>query len=57
VKRRPGLFRETCLESGWLRDGSWSEKPVERRLTRKELSEAYRLWVVHRDVREGQAKP
>jgi hypothetical protein len=56
-KRRPGLFRETCFECGWLRNGSWSERPVERRLTREELSEAYRLWVVHADVRTGQAKP
>jgi hypothetical protein len=56
MKRRSGLFHETCLESGWLRNGSWSEKPVERKLTKAELGEAYRLWVEHRDIREGKAR-
>jgi hypothetical protein len=54
--KRPGLFHATCVESGWLRDGSWTAKPVERKLTREELREAYRLWAVHRDVREGKAR-
>jgi hypothetical protein len=56
VKRRPGLFRETWAERGWLPNGTWSESPVERRLTRAELREAYRLWAVHRDIREGRTK-
>jgi hypothetical protein len=55
--KRSGLFRETCLESGWLRNGSWSAKPVERKLTKAELREAYRLWAVHADIRQGKAKP
>jgi hypothetical protein len=56
VNRRSGLFRGTCLESGWLRNGTWSTKPVERKLTKVELREAYRLWAVHRDIREGKAR-
>jgi hypothetical protein len=46
VKRRPGLFHETCLETGWLKNGTWTDKPVERKLSREELAEAYRIWVV-----------
>jgi hypothetical protein len=23
MKRRSGLFHETCLETGWLRQGAW----------------------------------
>jgi hypothetical protein len=53
-KRSTGLFWETCWETGWLRDGSWAAVPVERKLTRAELAEAYRLWIAHRDVREGR---
>jgi hypothetical protein len=56
MTRRSGLFYGTCLEAGWLRDGRWSDKPVERKLTKAELSEAYRVWVVHRDIREGRVK-
>jgi hypothetical protein len=53
--KRSGLFHGTCWESGWLlRGGSWSAKPVERRLTKAELREAYRLWAVHADIREGR---
>jgi hypothetical protein len=55
-RRRSGLFNETCLESGWLKNGKWVGEPVERKLSREELAEAYRLWVVHRDIRTGQAK-
>jgi hypothetical protein len=57
VKRRSGLFFETCTESGWLKDGSWAAKPVERKLTRAELRVAYQLWIAHADVRAGQVKP
>jgi hypothetical protein len=57
VKRRAGLFFETCTESGWLRNGTWAATPVERKLTREELREAYRLWVAHGDVRAGRVKP
>jgi hypothetical protein len=56
MKRRPGLFWETCLETGWLKNGKWTDKPVERKLTREELREAYRVWVVHSDIREGRVK-
>jgi hypothetical protein len=57
VKRRSGrLFHETCLETGWLKNGTWTAEPVERKLTREELAEAYRLWVVHGDIRTGQVK-
>jgi hypothetical protein len=55
MKRSGGLFRETCLECGWVK-GVWVEEPVERRLTKAELREAYRLWAVHRDIREGRAQ-
>jgi hypothetical protein len=55
-RRRSKLFWETCLESGWLRNGTWTDKPVERKLTREELREAYRIWVVHEDIREGRVK-
>jgi hypothetical protein len=51
-----GLFRETCWESGWLKGDVWADEPVERKLTKKELSEAYRLWVVHADIREGRVE-
>jgi hypothetical protein len=57
MKRRPGLFRETCLERGWLKGDVWAGKPVERKLKREEIAEAYRLWVKHADIRTGQAKP
>jgi hypothetical protein len=57
MKRRPGLFNETCRETGWLKTGTWSAEPVERKLTRKELSEAYRIWIEHSDIREGRVKP
>ena len=57
MKRRPGLFNESCFETGWLKNGLWTDEPVERKLTRKELREACRLWAVHRDIREGQVKP
>ena len=56
MKHRSGLFREHVWESGRLRDGTWSDKPVKRRLTKKEAAEAYRLWVVHADIREGRVK-
>jgi hypothetical protein len=56
-KRSTGLFSPTCWESGWLRDGSWAAVPVERKLTRAELFDAYRLWVKHADIREGRVKP
>ena len=56
MKRRTGLFLETCWESGWLKDGSWSASPVERTLKREELAEAYRVWVKHADIRTGKAK-
>jgi hypothetical protein len=57
VKRRSGgLFWDTCLETGWLKNGTWTDEPVERKLTKAELAECYRLWVVHRDIREGEAK-
>jgi hypothetical protein len=56
VRRHSGLFHDHCLESGWLRNGTWSAEPVERRLTKAELAEAYRLWVVHSDIREGLVK-
>lgn len=56
MRRRGGLFRDYVWESGWLRDGSWSSKPVERRLTKKEAAEAYDLWVRHADIREGRVK-
>jgi hypothetical protein len=55
-RRRSRLFNETCLETGWLRDGTWTSRPVERKLTRAELAEAYRLWLVYTDVREGRVK-
>ena len=55
MKRRSGLFREHCLESGWLLDGTWAPKPVLRRLTKKEAAEAYDLWVRHIDIRLGHA--
>jgi hypothetical protein len=58
MKRRgSGLFFETCVERGWLRDGTWAEEPVERPLRREELAEAYRLWRDHADIRKGQVKP
>jgi hypothetical protein len=57
VKRRSGLFFETCTDSGWLKDGRWAAEPVERRLRREELAEAYRVWVKHADIRTGQLKP
>jgi hypothetical protein len=56
VKRRSGLFHETCTEVGWLRNGTWTAEPVERRLTKAELAEAYRIWAVHGDIRTGQVK-
>jgi len=56
VRRRSNLFSETCHETGWLKSGKWAAEPVERRLTREELAECYRLWLVHRDIREGQVK-
>jgi hypothetical protein len=54
MKRRSGLFHEHCLETGWLKNGTWTAEPVERKLTREELAEAYRLWIVHEDIREGR---
>lgn len=57
MKRRSGLFHEYCRESGWLKDGRWADEPVERKLTREELAECYRLWRKHRDIREGEVKP
>jgi len=56
VKRRSGLFYETCTETGWLKNGTWTDEPVERKLTKAELAEAYRIWVVHGDIRTGQVK-
>jgi hypothetical protein len=55
-RKRSGLFWETCRETGWLKNGTWTAEPVERKLTREELAEAYRLWLTHRDVREGEIK-
>jgi hypothetical protein len=55
-EKAPGLFHETCLERGWLRNGTWADDPVERKLTREELAECYRIWVVHRDIRDGRVK-
>jgi hypothetical protein len=56
-RKRSGLFNETCLETGWLKNGTWAAEAVERKLTREELSEAYRLWRDHSDIREGRVKP
>ena len=56
MKRRSGLFHEHCLETGWLKNGTWTDKPVERKLTKKELAECYVLWVEHSDIREGRVK-
>jgi hypothetical protein len=56
MKRGPGLFNETCFETGWLKNGTWTDEPVERQLTKKELAEAYSLWLTHRDIREGKVK-
>jgi hypothetical protein len=56
MKRRSGLFHETCTEVGWLRNGTWTAEPVERKLTREELAEAYRIWIVHSDIRTGRVK-
>jgi hypothetical protein len=56
-RKRSGLFWESCYESGWLPNGTRSAEPVERKLTRKELSEAYRIWIEHSDIREGRVKP
>jgi hypothetical protein len=58
VKRRSGggLFWDTCLERGWLKNGIWTDKPVERKLTREEQAECYRLWVVHEDIRTRRVK-
>jgi hypothetical protein len=47
-RRRPGLFHEY-----WY-DLNGQEI---RKATKAELSEAYRLWVVHADIREGRASP
>ena len=55
-KRSGGLFWDTCLETGWLKNGTWTNEPVERNLTREEIAEAYRLWIVHSDIREGRVK-
>lgn len=55
-RRDGGLFYPDCLERGWLKNGSSTNEPVERRLTKKELSEAHRLWIVHSDIREGRVK-
>jgi hypothetical protein len=55
-RKRSGLFWENCRETGWLKDGTWTDEPVERRLTKEELREAYRIWIVHSDIRTGQAK-
>ena len=49
MKRRPELFR-----------GHWVDPiPGERlrRVTREEMREAWRLWVRHRDIREGRVEP
>jgi hypothetical protein len=56
MKRRSSLFHETCFETGWLKNGKWAAEPVERKLSREELAECYRLWIVHSDIRTGQAK-
>jgi len=45
--RRSRLFHDHCLETGWLRDGIWTDTPVRRRLTKKEQADAYRLWIAH----------
>jgi hypothetical protein len=55
-RKSSSLFNETCLETGWLKNGAWTAEPVARKLTREELAECYRLWLVHRDIREGQVK-
>lgn len=57
MRRRPGLFYGTCLESGWLKDGTWADEPRERRLTKEELREAYRVPAKHADIRLGRPKP
>jgi hypothetical protein len=54
--RLSGLFHDYCLETGWLKNGTWADKPVERKLTREELREAHRIWVVHSDIREGRVR-
>jgi hypothetical protein len=54
VKRRSGLFNEICTETCWLKNGTWTAEPVERKLTREELAEAYRIWVVHEEIRTGR---
>jgi hypothetical protein len=56
MKRRPGLFNDLCRETGWLRNGLWTDEPVERQLTREELRECYRIWIEHSDIRTGQVK-
>jgi hypothetical protein len=56
MRRRSGLFHETCLETGWLKNGTWTPEPVERKLTKAEVAECYRLWIEHSDIRTGQVK-
>ena len=56
-RSKGGLFWPVCIETGFLRDGSWSAHPVERDLTRKEIAEAHRLWAKHADIRRGLVKP
>jgi hypothetical protein len=56
VKRHGGLFHEECIEQGWVKPDVYAAEPRERKLTRPELAEAHRLWVKHRDIREGRVK-
>jgi hypothetical protein len=46
-RRRPGLF----YEYWYSLDGTKL-----RKATKAELTEAYRLWVVHADIREGMSR-
>jgi hypothetical protein len=57
VRRRSSFFHEICTERGWLQNGAWAAEPVERKLTKAELAECYRLWIEHSDIRTtGQVK-
>jgi hypothetical protein len=49
-RRRP--VRPPALFEGFWRDAAGHRRA---RVSRDELRELHRLWVVHRDIREGQA--
>jgi hypothetical protein len=53
-RRSSSLFRDVLRERGFLRDGTWSSAWVERKLTKAEKAECYRLWVKHADIRLGR---